>query len=80
MLVGLVLCLFFAWEYDTGFASGYAPGYVYNRWFIGGLTELLRAWLQDRVLLFSLLAVVAFLLVRGPSYRLASRTRSAGRP
>ncbi len=39
LLVGLVLSLFYVWDYyDTGFASDYASGYVYIRWFIGGLT------------------------------------------
>ncbi len=39
LIFGLVLPLFYVWDYyDTGFASDYASGYVYIRWFIGGLT------------------------------------------
>jgi hypothetical protein len=75
-LVGLVPRLFFAWNcYDTGFASDYTRGYPYILWFIDGLTELFEFWLQDRVFLFSLLAVGVFLLVGRPGYSLANRTR-----
>ncbi len=84
LLVGFVLSLFHLWEYyDTGFASDYAPGYargyVYIRWFIGGLTELVQFWLQARVL-FSLVAIVAFFFLGGPSYSKVNRTRSTERP
>ena len=77
LLLGPVLSLFYVWDYyDTGFASGYASGYVYIRWFIGGVTESLLLWPQHGAVLVSLLAVgTTFLVARRPGYILDDQAR-----